>query len=134
MPKSRLSSSLFNALVLAVVITLSALTAATGGTLHPVRPFAPNADDHVMARVSSAYGNLPLYFEANRGQTSPEVKFIAHGSRGTLFLTSNEAVLVFTKPERSAIGKLARVKPEKREKATQTVLRMRFVGATPNTR
>jgi hypothetical protein len=84
--------------------------------------------------LSETYGKLPLHFEVNRGQTDERVKFLARGGRGSLFLTSTEAVLVFTKPEASAKGKLARVKPEKREKATQTVLRMRFVGANPEAR
>lgn len=46
--------------------------------------------------ISDAYGNLPLHFEVNRGQTDPQVEFLARSSRHTLFLGSNEAVLVLT--------------------------------------
>jgi len=47
--------------------------------------------------ISSAYGNLPLRFEANRGQADPRVKFLARGSGSELFLANTEAVLVLTK-------------------------------------
>ncbi|MFA5859416.1 MAG: SBBP repeat-containing protein [Elusimicrobiota bacterium] len=43
--------------------------------------------------AESTYANLPLSFEANRGQTAEEVKFIARGKGYTLFLTNSEAVL-----------------------------------------
>ena len=42
--------------------------------------------------------------------------------------------MVFTKPELSAKNTPAEVKPSKRERATQAVLRIRFVGANPKTR
>ena len=85
-------------------------------------------------RLHEAYGKLPLSFEANRGQTDPQVKFLSRGPHHTLFLTSDEAVMVFTKPELSAKNTPAEVKPAKRERATQAVLRIRFVGANPKTR
>ncbi len=44
-------------------------------------------------QLASAYGKLPLSFEANRGQTDPHVKFISRGSGYSLFLTATEAVL-----------------------------------------
>ena len=34
-----------------------------------------------------AYGNLPLSFEENRGQTAREVRYVSHGSGYELFLT-----------------------------------------------
>jgi len=40
----------------------------------------------------SSYGQLPLAFEANEGQTDPGVKYLARGSGYMLFLTSHEAV------------------------------------------
>ncbi|MET0650330.1 MAG: SBBP repeat-containing protein, partial [Pyrinomonadaceae bacterium] len=45
------------------------------------------------ARPSEGYGKLPLRFEANRGQTSGRVKFLARGSGYTLFLAETGAVL-----------------------------------------
>jgi hypothetical protein len=45
------------------------------------------------ARVSGAYGKLPLTFEANEGQADRAVQFLCRGPGYTLFLTSAEAVL-----------------------------------------
>jgi hypothetical protein len=39
------------------------------------------------------YGRLPLSFEANDGQTDPQVKFLSRGRGYSLFLTPTEAVL-----------------------------------------
>src|SRR5260370_41536497 len=50
-------------------------------------------------QVSGAYNSLSLYFEANRGQTDPQVKFVSRGRGYTLFLTRHgEAVLILRKP------------------------------------
>lgn len=45
-----------------------------------------------------AFGQLPLIFEQNVGQTDPKVKFLARGGRYELFLTSEEAVLELQSP------------------------------------
>src|SRR5438093_1112419 len=94
-------------LILALLVT-----AACGTVPASVTPAESDAPRHV--RVSEAYGKLPLYFEANKGQTDEQVRFLARGSRSTLFLTPSEAVLVFTHRE-----------------VTRTVLRMTFIGANP---
>jgi uncharacterized repeat protein (TIGR01451 family) len=88
------------------------------------------------ARISEAYGKLPLSFEANRGQTDPQVSFISRGSGYRLFLTSTEAVLALGKgiadavPEPSA----AALKKSDSELAagSNAVLRMRLKGANPH--
>ena len=49
-----------------------------------------------MAAVESAYGHLPLSFEANQGQTDPHVQFLTRGRGHQLFLTPSEAVLALT--------------------------------------
>src|SRR5271165_6749858 len=43
--------------------------------------------------MTRAYGRLPLAFEANQGQTAPEVRYLAHGQSYQLFLTNQESVL-----------------------------------------
>ncbi len=55
------------------------------------------ANETLKPLVMAAYGNLPLTFEPNQGQTDAQVKFLARGSGYTLFLTSNEAVLSLRK-------------------------------------
>ena len=52
----------------------------------------------VRARVSQAYGNLPISFEANQGQFDSRVKFVSRGNGCTMFLTANEAVLLTLQP------------------------------------
>jgi Beta-propeller repeat len=44
------------------------------------------------------YGQLPLNFEANQGQTDAQVQFLAHGQGYILFLTAREAVFAFRPP------------------------------------
>jgi hypothetical protein len=54
------------------------------------------------ARINKVYGQLPLSFEANVGQTDPQVDFVSRGSGYTLFLMSREAVLALNDRESSA--------------------------------
>src|SRR3984957_14450098 len=44
------------------------------------------------AHVAENYGKLPLSFEANRGQSDKQVKFLSRGHGYTLFLTNDQAV------------------------------------------
>ena len=54
-------------------------------------------------RVVDSYGKLPLSFEANRGQTAPQVKFLARGPGYTLFLTPDAAVLSLGRQKTNAV-------------------------------
>ncbi|MBW2430390.1 MAG: SBBP repeat-containing protein, partial [Deltaproteobacteria bacterium] len=45
------------------------------------------------AKFKASYLNLPLHFEANQGQSDPEVRYMSRGSGYILFLTDGEAVL-----------------------------------------
>src|SRR5438094_386668 len=93
-------------------------------------PAAAAAD----ARVSEAYGKLPLHFEGNRGQTHEDVRFLARGPGYSLFLTPTDAVLTLIKPESLARKPAARSRAESRKPVTGTVLRMSFAGANPAAR
>ncbi len=59
-------------------------------------------------RVRAAYGQLPLSFEANSGQTDSRVKFLARGNGYTLFLTDRDATLRLDAPAISVNSKPAR--------------------------
>jgi photosystem II stability/assembly factor-like uncharacterized protein len=61
-------------------------------------PQAEAVDEAMRARVSEAYGNLAIRFEANRGQFDRQAQFLARGGGYDLFLSSSESVLVLTKP------------------------------------
>jgi hypothetical protein len=52
-----------------------------------------SGDQHDSARVSEAYGKLPLTFEENQGQFDKRVNFLARGYGYALFLTSEGATL-----------------------------------------
>jgi Beta-propeller repeat len=85
---------------------------------------------------TNAYGKLPLAFEANQGQTAPNVRFLAHGQGYQLFLTTEEAVLTLrqppaasTKAAKSAALFATRRKPDGARKTS--VLRMHLDGANP---
>jgi hypothetical protein len=64
--------------------------------------------------VTAAYGQLPLQFELNQGQSDPQVKFLSRGPGYTLFLTATEAVLSLPTP------------------AAPSVLRLKLWGAQAN--
>jgi hypothetical protein len=70
----------------------------------------------------SSFGQIPLSFEANQGQTDAQVQFLSRGSGYALFLTPSEAVLRLHRNS----GKV--------ETASDTmpdVVRMQFIGGNP---
>ena len=85
------------------------------------------------ARLLATYGKLPLSFEANQGQTDPEVKFLSRGSGYTLFLTSNEAVLALRKASQRPRNPNSKMESPYLSPAT-ALLRMRLAGASAEPR
>ena len=61
--------------------------------------------------------SLPVSFEANRGQTDPQVHFISRGVGYTVFLTPTEAVVTLQRGRKAPAGE------------PRDVLRMRLVGS-----
>src|SRR6266849_5053360 len=92
------------------IVLGTALAVSFAGGARTVTP-----ESAAKAWLSESYGKLPLSFEANHGQSNPKVKFLSRGSGYSLFLTSNEAVLVLSRPEADA----------------SAVLRMTMVNANP---
>lgn len=76
---------------------------------------AATSDGAAHARHAGTYGQLPLHFEHNQGQTDSHVRFLARGSGYSLFLTSNEAVLAL----------------KNRRLSGPAVVRMTLAGANP---
>lgn len=106
----------------------------------PVTDSEPSAATKAVAQT--AYGTLPLSFEANHGQSDAQVKFLSRGNGYRLFLTPTEAVLALQPPSGNG-------EPEKRrsgEKGKEeegnpqstihnpqsTVLHLQLVGANPH--
>lgn len=89
------------ALITAVVMaTAGTLTLAYGhrsvSRVALNRPAAiPSSPQKIvnLPRVRADYAALPMTFEANEGQTDPQVRYLARGSGYGLFLTQREAVL-----------------------------------------
>src|SRR5437588_11008886 len=48
--------------------------------------------------LQSDYGNRPMVFEPNLGQTDPQARFLSRGPGYALFLTANDAVLRLQRP------------------------------------
>ncbi|HEX4950054.1 MAG TPA: hypothetical protein VFZ34_25535 [Blastocatellia bacterium] len=78
----------------------------------------PTSDAPQQTKLSRDYGQLPLRFEANRGQTDAQVRFLVRGPGYGLFLTTNGAVLRL----RAATCGTA-------ENCPASVLRMNLIGA-----
>src|SRR5271156_6873468 len=104
---------------------LSAQTAAKAGAGSGV-----SAQDQQKLAASAI--KMPLFFEANEGQTDPSVQFLTRSGGYTMFLTPTETVLVEGKigsVNRDKFGKgLAAVRADAKN-AKQSVLRMELLGA-----
>src|SRR5712691_10357855 len=118
-----------------MILLLALALASCAPAPVPATRTSPELPQATKPQVLVAYGKLPLSFEANQGQTDPQVKFLSRGSGYTLFLTSTEAVLTPTKADahakRRISGEATIVEPEKR---AGTVLRMKLLGANPTPR
>src|SRR5437016_9265660 len=98
----------------------------------PATRISPELPQATKPQVLAAYGKLPLSFEANQGQTGPQVKFLSRGSGYTLFLTPTEAVLTLTKADAHAKRRIpGEATLAELEKCAGTVLRMKLHGANP---
>lgn len=89
------------------------------------------------ARVRNAFTKLPLSFEANRGQTDKQVKFLARGTGYGIFLTPQEAVLRLHtgRPDlpsaEKRAGKTRAARSPKPPAYRAAVVRMKLAGANP---
>jgi hypothetical protein len=111
----------------------------------PTRRGFPKLSEPLAAKIVGDYGRVPLSFEANQGQTDPEVRFLSRGGGYTLFLTPGEAVLALRRgtwagpssgtERKPCLHKLqagaAKDKFSAAAQNGQTVLRMGLLGASP---
>ena len=101
-------------------------------TPSPTNSFLVNLDSAPKVWVQEVYSELPLSFEANRGQTDDEVEFLSRGGGYSLFLTSKEVVLVFSNPsaptdDQDKTG--AQPTPPPAEDTQDSVFRMQLLKA-----
>src|SRR5438045_6703452 len=120
--KSRLSKTALTAVL--VLITAQGLDQirqpkVSGSTAMDISQF-PRA-----LRGGEVYGKLPLIFEANEGQTDPQVRFLARSAGYTVFLTPRELVLSLRSSRPAALP------PEdSAPNDVGSVLRMKLAGAS----
>lgn len=102
---------------------------------------AAPAATRTTAKVREAYGQLPLSFEANRGQAAESIDFVARGPGYALALSATEAVFSLRKADSAArnnddsrVQKIsnslsATKAPSALHPAPSTVLQMNLIGA-----
>jgi hypothetical protein len=79
-------------------------------------------------QLVAAYGQLPLSFEPNQGQTAAQVQYLSQGSGYTLFLTSTGSVLSLQQPvDATDPTSLSTVSTT----STGVALAMNLVGSNP---
>jgi hypothetical protein len=112
--------------VLAAFLALPSFSKAQVSPEVPVKAdlatvLASRADGGARSRIVKSYDALPLAFEANRGQTDAQVKFLSRGNGYTLFLTEDGAVLALRGAPRAR-------QVRQRSAAESGVLRMKLAG------
>jgi hypothetical protein len=106
-------------------------TSAPTAASTPVIPQNPR----ITRQVQAGYGKLPLTFEANRGQTDPSVKFLAHGSGYSVYLTAGQMVLSLratsptNPPTKSPTNSFTKIAPSSTKNA---IIQLNLVGANQN--
>jgi hypothetical protein len=83
--------------------------------------------DSLLPQIKATYGDLPLSFEPNRGQTDSQVKFLSRADNRTLWLTRDAAVLAVVRSTGGVKDKTAAA--SKSRQVTAAVLRMKFLEA-----
>jgi Beta-propeller repeat len=92
------------------------------------------------AVVRASLATLPLAFEANQGQTDPQVKYMARGSGYTAFFTASDTVFALHSSSPTSKTRISRNQPpsdadQKSAKKNQTAaVRMRLLDSNPHPR
>jgi hypothetical protein len=97
----------------------------TASVVPPIAAVDPKAQ----ATILNSYGKLPLSFEANYGQTDPQVKFLSRTGSYSLFLTGDEAVFVLSSKTKVKTKTTTGDHPVPSK--TANVLRMKLRNANP---
>jgi hypothetical protein len=134
--------------VLATLGLIAATTCSTLAATPPAPPAQKTGNPSAKSAASSTensaagkaqilenYGKLPLSFEANQGQSDPQVKFLSRGNGYSLFLTDQAAVLSLSKTASKGPASDGGAFIRRAEGARQTdTLQMQLARANPNAR
>ena len=128
---------------LPIILALSVLSALSYGALAQRGPQLPaeavaSIEETLLpgalasgVGVIEAFGEQPLGFEENLGQTDARVRFLTRGAGSSLFLTAEEAVMVLRQPASEGPGEREAEPGDGEGAVREAVLRMRIVGANP---
>jgi hypothetical protein len=83
-------------------------------------------------RAAAAYGRLPLAFEANRGQASAGVRYLAHGPGYGVFITANRMTLALAPRSAAGAGGHTQAGHTRTARGIGTAISFRAVGGRTN--
>ncbi|HKV81724.1 MAG TPA: SBBP repeat-containing protein [Candidatus Sulfotelmatobacter sp.] len=99
---------------------------------HSANKSQPPVRAEQRGRIRASLDALPLAFEANQGQTDPQVKYTARGNGYSVFLTANDTVFAIGSAKRQAAPPSriagAHSLPLATEKMQSAAIDMRLVG------
>jgi hypothetical protein len=145
-PSRRLSIAAFVAASLAIAFSFLFIAnrsshKQTGSKTLPAAAKSMGANGPVSAmadaEVMKAYGQLPLSFEANEGQSAADVKYLSRGDGYFLSLRGQEADLTFRQAPAARRVATNRLKPYRIDRVPAapekfSTLRMRLDGSNPS--
>src|ERR1700734_2826234 len=90
--------------------------------------------EQIRQEAMNKIAGLPLYFEANRGQVDPSVRYLSRSGRYSLFLTDDAAVfsLIGGDVHKSPLPAGSIPKDYGATKLTESAVRVRLLGANPH--
>ena len=138
MPAAR--TALVAVVMLAVAACAVTFFASHPITAHATRPASngsqtPTLNAEQRGRVRASLDALPLGFEANQGQTDPQVKYTARGNGYSVFLTANDTVFAISSAKRGTQSSRATSAHGARHtsgKVETASIDMRLVGGNTN--
>lgn len=150
MSKPSVAKNLMPAVGIVVIAIVAAVAVVGAGRITPrsgvsariaapalpaaVQPPALSAEQR--GRVRANLDALPLAFEANQGQTDPQVKYMARGNGYTVFLTGNDTVFALHSSQPNSSSAAARhgdtaSRVARHEKDIHAAISMKLVGGNP---
>jgi Beta-propeller repeat/Cep192 domain 4 len=123
----------FTLLGAALLVGAGVLMLATGSLFQQAASRAA-ATTRNRVLTARAYDDLPLPFEANKGQADSDVRFIARGPGYALLLRQGDAELFLSQAGSTAKGGLSKRQTQSGRSNSETsgaALRLRFLGANP---
>ncbi len=115
--------------IMAIAVIAVAVIALTSAGTRPHKSAAyqsaaaavPSLSAAQRVKIGARFDALPVAFEANAGQTDPQVKYLARGNGYSLFLTGNEAVFAVRSSASDTVQSQAASLPAKLSLRTRRV-------------